>query len=300
MLFVRRFDGRVFGGHLKVFDYMRHVAASDAYSPALYVTPESSPLGDNVVGSVIPRTTSLHDADAYFIAGIDWRVLDEAGIFPTAKPVVNLIQGFAHVRSGNPRRSFLSRPALRICVSKPLYDAVVETGLANGPITCIENATDVPPSTCEKEPGAPVFIAGSKNPIVALEIERLLNERGIAVDTQVSALDRREFLGRLRATEIAVLLPHEDDGFFLPALEAMALGCAVVVPHVSGIRSYCRDEETALTPPYNPQSLAEATLRLHRDAELRARLCANAIRTAAFYSLERERCELLQFLGDHA
>lgn len=299
MLFVRRFDGRVFGGHLKVFDYMRHVAASDAYAPALYVTPGSSPLGDDVVGSVIPRTTSLHDADAYFIAGLDWRVLDAAGISPTTKPVVNLIQGFAHVRSDNPRRSFLSRPALRVCVSEPLYDAVVETGLVNGPIACIENATDVAPSTRQKTPGAPVFIAGLKNPTVAREIEHLLNEHGIPVDTAVSALDRQTFLDRLRDAEIAVLLPHEDDGFFLPALEAMTLGCAVVVPRIAGIRSYCRDGETGLLPQYSAQPIADAALRLYHGPALRARLSEQAACAVVTHSLERERREFLKFLGEH-
>ena len=300
MAFIRRFDGRILGGHLKFFDYIRHVAASSRYQPVLYVTPESTHLDDEIVGMKIARITSLREADAYFVGGLDWRILLANNIDPHAQPVVNLIQGFIHTRPDDARRSFLSLPAFRVCVSETLREALLASGPVNGPVVCVENATDVQPVEKKAMDRSKIFIGGMKSPDVAREIATALRERGVEAHLQTEVLPREAYLACLRAASIAVLLPLEHDGFFLPALEAMALGCAVVVPDIAGTRSYCINEETALTPAYRAQSIVAATMRLHENQSDRERLSENGIRRAALHSPKRERDTFLKLLSSYA
>jgi len=63
------------------------------------------------------------------------------------------------------------------------------------------------------------------------------------------------------------------EGFALPPAEAMACGCAVVSTDCGGIREYAEHEVNALlSPPKDPQALAQNILRLLEDDDLRVRI----------------------------
>jgi glycosyltransferase involved in cell wall biosynthesis len=63
------------------------------------------------------------------------------------------------------------------------------------------------------------------------------------------------------------------EGFAFPPAEAMACGCAVVSTDCGGIREYAKHEVNALlSPPKDPQALAQNILRLLEDDDLRVRL----------------------------
>lgn len=63
------------------------------------------------------------------------------------------------------------------------------------------------------------------------------------------------------------------EGFALPPAEAMACGCAVVSTDCGGIREYAEHDINALlSPPKDPQALAQNILRLLGDDNLRLRL----------------------------
>jgi glycosyltransferase involved in cell wall biosynthesis len=93
-----------------------------------------------------------------------------------------------------------------------------------------------------------------------------------------------------------VLLPHPTEGFYLPALEAMAMGVAVVTADCVGNRGFCRDGESCLMPAYEANSFAKAALTLLRDPALREKLAAAGLRRSEAYSIDREREQVIALL----
>lgn len=102
-------------------------------------------------------------------------------------------------------------------------------------------------------------------------------------------------LGRLSPREIADFYRSADifvfsslsEGFPAPPLEAMACGAAVVATRSGGIEEYAVDGANAvLVPVSDPSALARAIERLSADRDLRDRLVAAGLRTAAGYRAE--------------
>jgi glycogen synthase len=81
-----------------------------------------------------------------------------------------------------------------------------------------------------------------------------------------------------------VALPSLWENLALAALEAMALGRALVLTSVGGFRELLRDGiEGLLVPPGDSQALATTLVRLLKDPELRDRLGAQASSRADLY-----------------
>lgn len=288
MLFVRDFAGFT-GGHLKFADYMKHTAASGLAEPVFYQTPRSSAVPNNFFNEYDGRRIDrLRPFPAYFIAGEDWFILDQAGINPGPAPVVNLIQGLRHAEPENPLFGCLARPALRICVSPAVANAIRDD--VNGDVHVIENGIETDPLLTRRpfDKPARVLIAGLKNPEVARRIAALLD--GYAeVDLFTDLLPRPAFLARMAEASVCVLLPLEREGFFLPPLEAMALGRGVITPDCIGNSAYCRPGENCLMPIYGAEALAAAARTLTHDVAQLERLAAAGLKTATQHSIERER-----------
>lgn len=289
------------GGHLKVFDYMHHVRASGIFEPILYLTAIST----HSPREWLPQDTEIVDravdADAYFVGGFNWQLLDEAGVDLSAKPVVNLLQGLRHAASGDPRTAFLSRPALRICVSPAVYERVRESGLANGPLAMIRNGIDLDYLSGFAREGKHrrVFIAGSKNPQAASALASELRARGVENECCIELLPRAAFLSRMSACDVVVALPDPQEGFFLPPLEAMAMGCAVVLPNCPGASSYADDRRTCLSPPFEIGAIAAAVSELLADGDMFARIRDAGMEIAAKHSLTRERTEFTAAMREY-
>ena len=120
--------------------------------------------------------------------------------------------------------------AIRICVSREVADAIAATGRANGPVLTIPNGIDVTPFAPADE-GSPlgyetrpqsIAIVGYKSFDLAREFSERLRAEQIDHLLLTKFLDREAFLALLAETRIAVCLPKEEEGFYLPALEAMA------------------------------------------------------------------------------
>ena len=250
VLFHRDFQDMT-GGHLVHAQYMRMISAMAGYDVRLYMTPRSAPIALSPWASFADRLETTWDpevADLHFVAGFDWLAHPRARALEREKPFINLIQGVRHADPQSPLYEFLDRRAIRICVSEPVQAALVATGRCNGPVVTIRNALDPDLLTCEgarKEISA--AIVAVKQPRLAEALGAALVRAGIDVDV-IHRCDRPVFLSRIARARVVVTLPQEREGFYLPALEAMALGCLVVCPDAVGNRGYCEPGVNCLMP----------------------------------------------------
>jgi len=291
MLFVRNYR-KFTGGHLKYAHYLSHVAAHGKFRPILHVTGDSVPLGfDELVPPHIERVGLPHPCEAVFVAGRDWDILDAAGQALDGKAVINLVQHVRHADPAQPLHRHLSRVALRICVSRQVADAIAATGRVEGPIHVVENCLDMDELAGLRQDTRTggILVAGIKDKALAREVGALLDARGVSHDVLTDPLPRADFLGRLASCDHAVLLPRPTEGFFLPALEAMALGVTVIMPDCVGARGFARDGETCVVAPRHPHALAQSVVALAADPGRIARLRAGALAECRAHDIAGER-----------
>jgi Glycosyl transferases group 1 len=294
VLFHRDF-ARFSGGHLKVRDYFDHVASSPGFVAEVFVTPSSLP--DHPWRDSGPRARyEPEKADILFVAGMDWLALDPYPGIEEATPVVNLLQHVRHASPRDARYRFLARRATRICVGPEVAEAVAGTGRCNGPIHVIPNGIDATRLPARKVSDTDVFIAGLKRPGLALSLAGALQAKDVSVDCQTGRIPRAQFLDRMARAEIAVTLPRPNEGFFLPALEAMFIGCAVVCPDCVGNRSFCRHGSSCLMPEPEVAPLAEAVMTLIARPDLRDSLIAGGLAMSRRHGLAQERSAFLEVL----
>lgn len=298
VLFHRDFKGLT-GGHLKVRDYFDHLKSSDLYTPKMYVTPMSR--SDHLWRSEkLAAEYKPEEADVLFVAGLDWAALARWGNIEEHIPVVNLIQHVRHAVAGDPRHEFLCRRAVRICVSEEVSQSLRQTGMCNGPIyTSPCGLPDL--AAPQRKPvviSSDVCIAGVKRPNIARKLARHLRRWGLHVDCPDlrGQIDRETYLKHMAGARIVVTLPNDSEGFYLPALEAMKLGKAVICPDAVGNRGFCIDRVTALMPQPSPQALADSVMELLSSPGLEQKLLKSAEKVAAEYTLQRERDALLQIM----
>ena len=295
------------GGHVKHAHYFDHVRRKPGFACRMVFT-RATP-SDSVERERLERERSdlwplaadesaqcwqPQEHDLLFVAGTDWRYLAANGLQGLPNPRLNLIQHVRHADEGTELHGYLANKAIRICVSPEVADAVAATGRANGPVLTIVNGIALPPYDPAKSRGVrrrnEVTIIGYKRPALASALSRRLHEDGVAHRTVTEFLDRRAFLDLLAATEVAVCLPRAEEGFFLPALEAMAQGCRVVTLDCIGNRSFCLDGDNCLVAAPNADSLARqiCIARGFCAAESESML-DRAAQTVVEHSLERER-----------
>lgn len=127
--------------------------------------------------------------------------------------------------------------------------------------------------------------------------------RGPAIIRAVRAerdADSVRFLGRVADATLArlfaqaefVLMPSRDEGFGLPALEAMACGTPVIAARAGALPEVVGDA-SLLFDPTDADGLTEAVDRLADDADLHATLSAGGRARARNYSWERAARETL-------
>jgi len=298
LLFHRDFRG-FSGGHLKVWDYFKHTKESAFFEPEIYLSPFS--LRDTLNPWFASGEKDLTEwkpveADALFLAGLDWLAVPE----DCAKPVINLVQGLRHALPEDPRYAFLRRRATRICVSQQVADAIVSTGQVNGPVFAISNGLDLANLTVSvKERDIPVLIAGYKEPHFAEVLSDSLRTRGIPAFCLAKKILRSEYLSLVARSQVTVCLPNQllGEGFYLPALEGMALGALVVCPDCVGNRDFCIDGYNCFMPEYSTQALSAACLEaLHSDAAHIHSILKNSRTVAESHNLEAEKKSYLGIL----
>ena len=314
--FYRECWPRPTGGHLKHSHYFDHVARLPGFEPAITFGEEPSepsfarerdrywPSGpDGPAERWDPRP-----GDVLFLEGAsDWPFLARSGLENLANPRINFIQHVRHAFEDNVRYPYLVERAIRICVSREVADAIAATGRTNGPILTIPNGIDIPPFEPAGE-GSPagygtrpvsVTIAGYKDPELARDLSQRLDFHRIAHRALAEFHDRSRYLALLAESRVAVCLPRAAEGFYLPALEAMAMGCVVVTLDCIGNRGFCLHEENCLVAERSPESLLAMTRRaLAMSAPERAGMHRRARETAARHSLDAERARFHAVLAD--
>lgn len=89
-----------------------------------------------------------------------------------------------------------------------------------------------------------------------------------------------------------LVFPSLDEGFGLPPLEAMALGCPVVAARAGALPEVCGDAAVYVDPS-DGAAIAEAVMRVAGDAELRRQLAAAGRQRAAAFTWPRAAAALL-------
>jgi len=118
------------------------------------------------------------------------------------------------------------------------------------------------------------------------------------------AADNIFWLGRLSDEELAALLkdslclafPSLTEGFGLPALEAMALGCPVVATDQASVPEICGDA-AMFASPHDPDAWLKQILRLRRNQALRAELATKGPSRAKAFSWRKSAEQYLELMA---
>jgi glycosyltransferase involved in cell wall biosynthesis len=294
ILFVRDVR-RPTGGNIKVRDYFFHALSHPDLDARIWFPPQSRHAESDIWAELPPdRVASRCDFDAYrfvCVNGKDWRLLTEA-----SGPIIHFVQHGGYATDPE-LQGYLRRPAHRLCTSAIVRDAVLP--YANGPTAVVPLGID---DACFAVRTAPdtVLILGRKQPNQARALHARLAAQGVTADLLLDDwLPRAEFLRRIGEADILVTLPSAVEGFFLPPLEGMAAGCAVICSAAVGNREHCIAGETCLQPPFGDvEAHAAALLRLLADGELRAKLRRNGMERAARHRMAAERAGFHAFISE--
>ena len=302
ILFFREF-GWFTGGHLKVWHYFGHALAA-GWDARIVFTPESVWDATNPWTAARDRVLPSREGfrpDVLFLEGNDWLQLTDAERDRPPAPVVSLVGGVRHAKEGDSRRPFLRHPATRICCSRPVAEAIVATGEVNGPVVVIPNGLDLDSLPAPRPSGdreIDLFVVGVKRPRLARRLAKRLRRWGRKIDLLDERVPRAEFLARLGRARVALFLPLSEEGFYLPALEGMALGTLVVCPDCVGNRDFCIDGTNCLRPADDEEAVAAAAERaLTLDAVAAAALTSKGRETALAHGLDAERRAFAEVLA---
>jgi hypothetical protein len=301
VLFHRKFR-RFHGGHLKVWDYFNHALATPGFDVRILFDESTSWDSSNPWTEARDRViTSLDEVqpDLLFIAGRDWQRLEGLGLLDRGIPILNLIQHIRHADEWSIQSRYLHRKAIRICVSEEVADALRSAG-SEGPTIVIPNSVDLPivEEVQGDERPTDLFIAGPKQPVMARRLYELLDSPDLRIQTMTEHVERNAFLDAMRKARVTVFLPNEEEGFYLPALEGMALGTIVVCPDCVGNRSFCIPGVSAFRPDFEFDAIAHAAqqaLALSNDEEMQLR--QGAQRVALDHAPASERAAFVRLLS---
>ncbi|MGH2978464.1 MAG: glycosyltransferase [Solirubrobacterales bacterium] len=242
------------------------------------------------------------DFDVLFLSGVDWR-----GMIPSKeraeyrRPIINIVQHVWHACPNDPlnRHRFLPHKAIRICVSPQVTTAITRTGRVRGPVFTIPDGLDL--DAVAEMAGAPerdidVLVAANKRPELGRSVAARLRREGRMVELVDERIPRRDLLGVMARARVTVLVPNAKEGFYLPALEGMAVGTMVVCPDCIGNRSFCLPGENCFRPAYDEDEIVAAAETALREEPGLGELRARALATARDHDIAGERAAFLAIL----
>ncbi|NUO84442.1 glycosyltransferase family 4 protein [candidate division KSB1 bacterium] len=305
ILFTRRFRKtfgshlRTSGTHLKVRDYFMHCLQHPQLEPYLYFSPDSE-FEDSEVWTDVPRgrivrELALDNYDALFLTGRDWKLLPKTykGML-----IINLLQSLEQCREDHWVFRYLKKPAYRICVSREILETIRQH--VTTPAVVIRNGIPLElfQPAAEKPDGA-ILIWARKQPDLGEKLYHTLRARGREVTLLRDYIPRAQFARCLAMSDIFVCLPLAQEGFYLPALEGMASGCAVVCADAVGNREFCVHGQTCLMPLHDDcDDHLHMVEQLIVERELKEQLQQQGRTLAQAYSLDNERKQFYRFVDE--
>ncbi len=291
VLFFRKYR-RFHGGHLKVWHYFNHTLAADGYDARILFDVDShwdasNPWSD--VRDLVVESPADAQAQAYFVAGRDWQRMEALGLLDDDLPIINFIQHTRHAGDWSIQSRYLTRKAIRICVSDEVAQAVENAG-SRGKTIVIPNSVDVPvlAGACQ-ERSLDLLIAGLKQPEMAVQALAALKKPGRTIEVLDDHVPRAQFLAEIASARNVLFLPNTEEGFYLPALEGMALGALVICPDCIGNRGFM-NSRNSMFPAYDLPALIAATeTAMTMPDSTRATMLARARETAARHQPAAER-----------
>jgi glycosyltransferase involved in cell wall biosynthesis len=296
VLFHREFL-RFQGGHLKVWQYFNHARSAPGHRAVVRFTEDSVWDETNpwhpVRQEVLPWEEPV-DADVLFVAGRDWRWLEPAHRAESPLPVINMLQHVLHASPDDPlgRRRFLPNKAIRICTSSEIAKAITATGIVRGPVFAIPNAIDLDEIRQVPRPPArdiDLLLLATKQAPLGRHLAARFEQPGRVLDVVRREVHRSDLLQRMARARVTLYLPNRLEGFYIPALEGMALGTLVVCPDTVGNRSFCRDGENCFMPKYENEAIIAAVNRALEEHDGLGGLIEGGAETARAHDLLRER-----------
>jgi len=305
VLFMRDFT-RFSGGHLKVWQYYGHVSAHPGFTAAVRFTDRSLWDGTNPwSGSGVRRVgeRERYPTDVLFLGGLDWLRLPKRQRDHSPVPVINIIQAVHHADPATARYAFLPHRAVRICVSQETTDALAATCRCNGPLVTIPNGIELdhlPAPEPDETRSYDLLIAGKKAPEMARSLGRRLARPGRRIHVMDAHVpQRQETIDAINQARVTLFLPNPTEGFYLPALEGMALSSVVVCPDVIGNRSFCLAGRNCFFPAFVEDDLLDATeAALALAGAERDRMIQQGRATAAKHDIAQERSTFYEVLGN--
>jgi hypothetical protein len=245
------------------------------------------------------------DFDVLFLSGIDWRgmiPIEERAEF--RRPIINLVQHVWHACPNDPlnRHRFLPHKAIRICVSPQIEKAITRTGRVRGPIFMIPDGLDLDAVATMADASPPagrdidVLVAANKRPELGRAVAARLRHGSRTVELVDERIPRWELVRLMSRARVSVLVPNPKEGFYLPALEAMAVGTVVVCPDCIGNRSFCLPGENCFRPEYDEDQIVAAAETALREEPGLDELRARAVATAKAHDIADERAAFLDIL----
>jgi glycosyltransferase involved in cell wall biosynthesis len=230
----------------------------------------------------------------------------------TRVPFVVTIHDLIHLRNPNPiarlyARQMIGRAVRRsrhvLTVSKAVKCEIVSTfGCADDHVVVTPNGVGAPFSESGKAAEGSYFLyVGNDKPHKNVDVlvdafskvdgaslvltggafERFKSREGVVVTGFVHDTE----LGALYRGAIALVMPSREEGFGLPALEAMASGCAVITSNAAALVEITGDAALHVEP--DAASLADAMTRIASDESLRRTLAARGVARAKNFTWTR-------------
>jgi glycosyltransferase involved in cell wall biosynthesis len=232
----------------------------------------------------------------------------------TKVPLVVTVHDLIHLRHRNPLARAYARRMIGRAVRKSRRvltvseavkrEIVTELGCAEDHVLVTPNGAGPPfaPSRSHSQDRSPHFLyVGNDKPHknVDVVVDAIATIEGASLVLVGGSFAR--FRGRERVTvrgfvtddeladlyrsAIALVMPSREEGFGLPALEAMASGCAVITSTAAALVEITGD--AALHVPADVASFRDAMRRIAAEARLRETLAQRGVERARSFSWQR-------------